>query len=106
MAGLAIGLLIVTIALGLGLMFLLQRGFDGGSKSPAVARSGGPPRSGSPRQREAVAARVQLRSEDAWARLVADAAGLERRARSGPAVGVNDWTAFALRWRLEPARRR
>ncbi len=72
----------------------------------AVARSGGPPRSGSPRQREAVAARVQLRSEDAWARLVADAAGLERRARSGPAVGVNDWTAFALRWRLEPARRR
>ncbi|XP_078577725.1 uncharacterized protein LOC144862804 [Branchiostoma floridae x Branchiostoma japonicum] len=41
MAGLAIGLLIVTIGLGLGLMFLLQRGFDGGSKAPAVARSGG-----------------------------------------------------------------
>jgi DNA polymerase III delta subunit len=72
----------------------------------AVARSGGPPRTGSPRQREAVAARVRLRSEADWARMVDDAAGLERRARSGPAVGVNDWAAFALRWRLEPQRRR
>ncbi|KAI8493679.1 hypothetical protein Bbelb_286000 [Branchiostoma belcheri] len=41
MAGLAIGLLIVTIAMGLGLMFLLNRGFDGAPKAPAVSRSGG-----------------------------------------------------------------
>lgn len=74
-----------------------------------VARDGEQALAGSPRQKEQVLERVGRRSTQDWARLLDDAATLERRARSGPAVGVDDWSAFALRWRLDrgrsPARR-
>lgn len=71
----------------------------------ATVRQGGP-RAGSPRQKEALAARAGKRSAEDWARMVDDAAALERRARSGPSVGVEDWSAFALRWRIDDRRGR
>ena len=66
----------------------------------------GPKPKGGARAAEAIAARAGGRSAEQWQDMVEDAANMERRARSGPAVGASDWCAFALRWRLPmPGRR-
>ena len=66
----------------------------------------GPKPKGGARAAEAIAARARGRSAEQWQDMVEDAANMERRARSGPAVGASDWCAFALRWRLPmPGRR-
>ncbi|MFT7487103.1 MAG: DNA polymerase III delta subunit [Candidatus Paceibacteria bacterium] len=53
--------------------------------------------------RESVLAMTELRAASAWQRLYKDVLELERRARSGPDVDVNDFVAFALRHRMRPA---
>lgn len=69
------------------------------ARGGSVGKDAPKPRGGT-RGAEALAARARRRRADQWQSLVADAAALERRARSGPSVGAPDWCAFALRWRL------
>jgi DNA polymerase III delta subunit len=51
-----------------------------------------------PRQRGELEARLRARPAAEWRAMLTDLAALERRARSGPIVDVNDVVAFALRW--------
>ena len=88
------------------LVAMLGPATSGKAREALAAARGGPVGSEAPKPKggargaEALAARARRRTADQWQRLVADAANLERRARSGPAVGAPDWCAFALRWRL------
>jgi DNA polymerase III delta subunit len=69
----------------------------GGSPADAAEAAGV---RGAPQARQAFEARVRARPPAAWVRMLEDSGALDRRARSGATVDVNDFCVLALRWAL------
>ena len=65
------------------------------SEEDAIAEVGIPARGPA---RDAALARARTRPPEAWARLLSEALELERRAKGGGSVGVDDFCATVLRW--------
>lgn len=69
-----------------------------GADVQAAARAAGV--SGAPMAQRTFEARLSARTFDEWRRLFDDALELERRAKSGARLDVNDFARVALRWRV------
>ena len=76
---------------------------DGLSESDALAGAGV---GGAPVTVKAALARARRRQAAQWEALLRDTADLERRAKFGAGLSAEDFTAFALRWVVEPAHAR
>ena len=74
----------------------------GASLDEAAAAAGVP---GYPAAKREFGEMVRLRSVRDWRRMCDDLARLERRARTGGNVDVNDFSLFALRWKKQRASR-
>jgi DNA polymerase III delta subunit len=84
----------------LALASALERGASEAEAASAAELGGGPTAV------HAALARARRRSPLEWRALLADAALLERSAKSHAGADASDFAAFALRWALAPARGR
>lgn len=76
--------------------FAVRTALDAGQDGDAAARAAG--LAGKPMAVKAALARAGKRPAGTWRHMLADLAGLERRAKSGVGVDENDFALLALSW--------
>jgi len=84
-------------------LHLTQALASGAGDREALAQAG---ISGAPITLQNILARAKTRTAGQWEALLAEAADLERRAKFGSGLLAEDFSAFALRWAVEPAHAR